>query len=135
MIGPYALIVPTGVLKNSSDVFGILDPDSGGAATFSVKLSANGLEPPTHYGAYTLLEEATYNALVNMTTTQFKAYLDTLADSRGRTRLESSVAFKNAVVVRNTTTVPNPQGGTMEVPATFWQIVADLGLKRVETGL
>lgn len=50
-VGPYCLVVSNGVLQNSSDVFNILYTDTGGASTFSVKLSANGLDPATHWAA------------------------------------------------------------------------------------
>jgi hypothetical protein len=99
LIGPYALLVPNGVIQNSSDVFYILDPDVGGAATFSVKLSATGLAPVTYWGAYTLLEEATYHALTTMTTQQFKAYVDQMAVAHGRPVIGSVTAFKNSVLI------------------------------------
>jgi hypothetical protein len=101
MIGPFPLIVSNGVLKNSSDVFNILDPDSGGASTFSVKLNASGLstDAVTHWGAYTMLEEGTHNALTNMSTTEFKAYVDQMAALRGRTPVGSITAFKNDIKV------------------------------------
>lgn len=114
---PKNLIVSAGVLANSSDVFAILDPDSGGAATFSVRLSANGLEPVTHWGARTQLLEATFDALTTMTTTQFKAYVDQVAAASGRTPVGSVTAFKNNVQI---------DGGN------FWTFVASLGLKRIE---
>ena len=46
----YNLVISNGVFKNASDVFNILDDDSGGANTFTVKLNATGLEadPVTH---------------------------------------------------------------------------------------
>jgi hypothetical protein len=118
MIGPFALIIPTGVKLNGSDVFNILDPDSGGSATFSVPLSANGLAPVTHWGTSTWLEDGTHNALTNMTTTQFKAYVDQLATIRGRTPVGSITAFKNAILV-------SAQG------ANFAGFVAANGLQRV----
>ena len=120
MIGPYNLIVPNGVLQNSSDVFGILDPDTGGAKTFSVKLNATGLasDPVTYWGCRTMLEESTVNALQNMTTTQFQTYVNTLAQARGRSQLASSVAFKNAVQMDNT--------------KSFWDFATSLGLKRIQ---
>ena len=120
MIGPYNLIVSNGVLQNSSDVFGILDPDTGGARTFSVKLNATGLaaDPVTHWGCRTMLEDSTVNALQNMTTTQFQTYVNSLATSRGRTQLASSVAFKNNV--------------QMDSSMSFWDFAESLGLKRIE---
>jgi hypothetical protein len=48
---PRNLAISAGVLKVGDDVFKILDPDSGGANTSSVALSATGLVPATHCGA------------------------------------------------------------------------------------
>ena len=123
MIGPYNLIVSNGVLQNSSDVFGILDPDTGGARTFSVKLNATGLaaDPVTHWGCRTMLEDSTVNALQNMTTTQFQTYVNSLATSRGRTQLASSVAFKNNV--------------QMDSTKPFTEFATSLGLKKVEEAI
>lgn len=117
MIGPFNLLVPAGVLQNSSDVFTILDPDSGGAATFSVRLSASGAEPATYFGARTFLEEATYNALKNMTVTQFKAYVDQVAAQRGRTPVGSVTAFKNSLL--------------MNEGSDFWAFVTAQGLRPI----
>lgn len=115
------IVVPTGVLQNSSEVFAILDPDSGGAATFSVPLSADGLEPATHYAAYTQLEQGTYAALTTLTTTQFRNYVNSLATQRGRGQIASATAFKNAVAIED---VNNLVG--------FAAFIASLGLQRVE---
>jgi hypothetical protein len=98
-VGPLCLIIPEGVKLNGSDVFNVLDPDSGGAATFAIRLSADGAEPVTYWGARTMLEEATYNALTNMTTQQFKAYVDQVATQRGREPVGSVTAFKNALLM------------------------------------
>lgn len=98
-VGPYVLVVSNGVLQNSSDVFSILDSDTGGASTFSVKLSATGLAPTTHWAAYTYLEQDVYDALTTMTTTQFKAFVDAKAVVRGRTPVGSVTAFKNNVQI------------------------------------
>lgn len=115
----YCLVVSNGVLQNSSDVFTILDPDSGGAGTFSVKLSANGLEPVTHWGCRTPLEPATLNALQNMNITQFKAYVDQVAAIRGRQPVGSVTAFKNNVQIS-------------AADANFWTFVASLGLQAIQ---
>jgi hypothetical protein len=95
---PKNLIIPDGVLKNGSDVFNILDPDIGGSKTFSVKLIRNS-DGMVFWGARTPLEEATFNALTNMTTTEFKTYVDQLAVARGRTPVGSITAFKNALLI------------------------------------
>ena len=117
-IGPFPMIIPTGVKNNGSDVFNILDPDSGGANTFSVALSADGSLPATHWGTNTYLEPATHNALTNMTTQQFKDYVDELAVIRGRQPVGSVTAFKNALEI-------GEQGGD------FWAMVASLGLQQI----
>lgn len=113
------LVISNGVFQNSSDVFNILDPDSGGAATFSVKLSANGLEPVTHWGAYTVLEVATRDHLRDDTVTEFKAYVDEVSAIRGRTPVGSVTAFKNNVQM-------STEGEN------FWSFIAGLGLQRVQ---
>ena len=113
-----ALVISNGVKQNSSDVFNILDPDSGGASTFSVKLSATGLEPVTHWGAYTVLEVETRDHLLNDTTTQFKDYVNLKAAERGRTPVGSVTAFKNNVQI-------SAEGEN------FWSFIAGLGLQRV----
>lgn len=117
-VGPFNLIVPAGVLKNGSDVFTILDPDGGGAATFSVRLSANGLEPASHFGARTMLENTTVQALQDMTVPRFKAYVDELSVERGRTPMGSVTAFKNSLL--------------MDASTSFWDFVAANGLQRVK---
>jgi hypothetical protein len=118
MVGPYNMLVPVGVIQNSSDVFSILDPDSGGSATFTVRLSANGLEPATYYGARTMLEQSTVNALTTMSTTQFMDYVNQLAAQRGRNPVGSVTAFKNSLLMG--------QGD-------FWAFVAANGLQRIVT--
>lgn len=119
MIGPFCLVISAGVLANSSDVFNVLDPDAGGASTFTVPLSADGLAPATHYAAYTQLQPATHNALATMTTTQFKAYVDQVAAERGRTPVGSITAFKNSLQMSTAGADP-------------WAYLATLGLKRIE---
>ncbi len=118
MIGPLSLLIPTGVKLNGSDVFNILDPDSGGSATFSVPLSAGGIPPATHWGARTYLEDDTHNALTAMTTTQFKAFVDAKAAERARTPVGSVTAFKNALLID---------------AGNFWTFAAAQGLQRVVT--
>jgi hypothetical protein len=117
LVGPFNLLIPAGVKQNSSDVFNILDPDSGGSATFGVQLSESGAAPATYFGARTMLEEATIDALRTMTTTQFKAYVDQLSVVRGRNPVGSITAFKGAIVIDE-----NPD---------FWAFVTARGLKPV----
>ena len=115
---PVCLVISNGVYQNSSDVFGIIDPDSGGASTFTVKLSANGQEPVSHWATRTQLEVSAYDALKTMNTTQFKAYVDAKALEYGRQPVGSITAFKNNVQIS-------------EDDADFWQFIAGLGLQRI----
>lgn len=120
--GRYAIVVSNGVLKNSSDVFYILDPDVGGADTFSVPLNASGSDQDdvTHWGAYSPLPVEVRDALMLMSTTEFKAYVDQRATELGGTPAGSVTAFKNDVQF-------SPEGGS------FWDFIASLGLKRVQS--
>jgi hypothetical protein len=115
---PVCLVVSSGVLQNSSDVFGIIDPDTGGAASFSVQLSANGALPVTHWGCRTQMEVESLQHLRNDSTTQFKAYVDQKAAQFGRQPIGSVTAFKNNVQISAD-------------DADFWQFVAGLGLQRI----
>lgn len=122
MPGPYILVVSSGVLANSSDVFGILDPDSGGASTFTVPLSANGQLPASDWACRTHLKAETHNALTSMNTTQFKAYVDQVAASYTppRTTVGSVTAFKNNVRISALGADPSAY-------------LASLGLQRIES--
>ena len=118
----YNLVISNGVLKNGSDVFNILDDDTGGAGTFSVKLNATGLEadPVTHWACRTPLQADVYNALTNMTTTQFKAFVDAKAAEKGRTPVGSITAFKNDLKIN---------------AGDFWAFIGSLGLKIVQPSM
>lgn len=90
------LIIPNGVKQNGSDCFAIIDPDSGGASTFSVELRTKGTTGgATHWGAYTPLLETAYIALRDMTTTQFKNYVNTLKPGQQ----VSGASFKNSLLM------------------------------------
>ncbi len=121
--GRYAIVVSNGVLKNSSDVFAILDPDTGGAKTFSVPLNASGdpADDVTHWGAYSPLPVDVRDALLYMSTTEFKAYVDERAQEYDPPRdpVGSVTAFKNDVRF-------SEEGGS------YWDFIASLGLQRVQ---
>jgi hypothetical protein len=117
-VGPFNLLIPNGVLKNGSDVFNVLDPDSGGAKTFSVALSANGLEPATHWGARSVLLEETRAAIQDMTVQEFKAFVDQKVIDTGRAPVGSITAFKNNLLIDE---------------GNFWEFVAAQGLQAVAT--
>ena len=87
--------------NNGGEVFNILDDDTGGVNTFSVALSPNGQSNATHYGAnFYEMDAALYNALKNMTVTQFKAYVDAeMLKKPGRTYSGSVTQFKNGLTI------------------------------------
>lgn len=116
---PVGLVVSNSALQNSKDVFGILDPELGGASSFSAKLSANGLEPVTHWACRTQLEVESLEHLRNDTTAEFKAYVDLKATEFSRTPIGSVTAFKNNVQISDD-------------DADFGQFIADLGLQRIQ---
>lgn len=91
-----ALIIPNGVKNNGSDCFAIIDPDAGGAATFSVPLRTKGTTGgATHWGANTPLLEASYLALRDMSTNQFKAYVNSLKPGKS----VGGASFKNSLLM------------------------------------
>lgn len=115
---PLALIISNGVKQNGSDAFAIIDPDAGGAATFSVPLRTKGTtDGATHWAANTPLQEEAYLALRDMTTTQFKDYVNQLGGQRGRGSV-SGTAFKNSLLM-------GEPGGD------FWAFVDASNLERV----
>lgn len=116
--GPVNMIIAESVKNNSAEIFGVLDPDTGGAATFSVALSPSGNANATHYACRTYLEDRTYNALKNMNVTEFKAYCDQIAAERGRVAPNNVTAFKNGVVLDE---------------GDFWSFVAAQGLKLINS--
>ena len=119
MIGPVPMILAESVKNNSAEIFYVLDPDAGGAQTFSVALSPSGAANATHWGCSTYLEQRTYDALTAMNTTQFKAYCDQIAAERGRVAPNNVTAFKNGVVIGN-------------VGEWFWDFATAEGLKPVQ---
>lgn len=114
-IGPFCLVISNGVFQNSADVFNILDDDHGGRETFTVRLSNDGGATLTHWAAYTPLQPDVENALRNMTTQQFKTFVDQKAIEKGRTPVGSITAFKNSLQM----------GQAQENP---WAFIAGLGL-------
>lgn len=114
--GPINIIITEAVKLNGSEIFAVLDPDAGGAATFSVALSPSGGANATHWATRTYLEDRTYNALKNMTVQEFKTYCDQIAAERGRAPVNNVTAFKNGAVLNE---------------GDFWSFVEAQGLKPV----
>ncbi len=117
-LGPFPLAVPVGVLQNSGEVFNILDDDTGGTSTFRIPLSADGQNPPTYYGAYSVLRDTVHLALTGMSVVEFKAYVDQLAVDKGRTPTGSVTAFKNSLLI----------GAAGQ---NFFEYIASQGLQRI----
>ena len=90
-----------------------------GSSGSSVALSPSGAANATHWGAYAYLTPEVENALRNMTTTQFKAFVDAEAAKKGRTIPGSITQFKN-----------NLQMG--QQGEDFWGFVEAAGLKPVQ---
>jgi hypothetical protein len=91
-----ALIIPNGVKQNGSDCFEIIDPDAGGRETFSVPLRTKGTTGgATHWGANTPLLQTSYEALRDMSTNQFKDYVNSLKPGKS----VASAAFKNSLLM------------------------------------
>lgn len=120
MIGPITMIVTEAALVNSGEVFNVLDDDTGGTKTFSVALSPNGQAQATHWAARTYLQPDVENALRNMTTTQFKAFVDAKAAEKNRVAPLNVTAFKNSLVMS-------------AVGADPWAFIAAQGLQIVQT--
>jgi len=109
------LVITAAQKQNANDNWKVLDEDVRGELTFSVPLSASGANPPTHWGASTVLEQATFSALATMTSAQLKTYVNSLATQRKRTAV-TTVDFKASLLV-----------GTGD----FYEYIASLGLKRI----
>lgn len=80
----YNLLIAAEHKSIAEDVGRIIDPDSGGTFTFSVRLSSDGQEPATHYACRTFLSQETHQALTQLDAAQLKSFLDQMALDRGR---------------------------------------------------
>lgn len=112
-----AIIIPATNKADADAVFGLLDPDVGGADSFTVALTANG-NTLSHWAAYTRMEQASYNALTTMNNNQFKNYIDTLKPTQ-TIPLGTVQSFKQSVIL-------GAEGQD------FWEVVAANGLSVFE---
>lgn len=80
----YNLLVSAEHKSIAEDIGRVIDPDLGGAFTFSVRLSSDGAEPATHYACRTFLSPETHQALTQLDAAQLKTSLDQMAAARGR---------------------------------------------------
>lgn len=122
-----AIIIPAKEKPDADAVFGTLDPDVGGANSFTVALTSNG-NTLSDWGAYSRMTQDSYNALTTMDNNQFKNYLDSLpdpVDANGdpapelRPTLGQVQSFKQNVIL-------GAEGQD------FWEVVAANGLSVFE---
>lgn len=92
------LIIPDKSLEQFSNVFGILDPDSGGRDTFSIPLSATGKGRPTHWGAFTALEQDTKEALQTYSKKRFETFVRGKASRRRQILPKENVEKTDLIV-------------------------------------
>lgn len=95
----YNLLIAAEHKAIAEDVGRIIDPDTGGTFTFSVRLSSTGQEPTTHYACRTFLSEQTYQALTKSDATQLKALLDQMAADRGREQVGDISGWPYSLIV------------------------------------
>lgn len=107
------MVIPDVVKADTDAIFAILDPDVGGADSFTVPLSSNGTSI-THWGCYTRMIRDSYVALTTFSNNDFKTYVDGLKPDN-TVPLGTIQSFKQRVEL----------GGENE---DFWQFVASLGL-------
>lgn len=79
----------------------VIDYDSGGVFTFSVKLSGDGQEPATHYACRTYLSEQTHQALTQLDASQLKALLDQMAMDRGREQVGDITGWPYSLIINS----------------------------------
>ncbi|SDH27193.1 hypothetical protein [Nitrosomonas sp. Nm132] len=95
----YNLLVSAEHKSIAEDVGRIIDPDVGGAFTFSVRLSSDGQEPATHYACRTYLREQTHQALTQLDAAQLKVLLDQMAADRGRDPVGDIAGWPYSLVI------------------------------------
>ena len=113
------LIIPADILDASNRLSAIIDPDTGGAETFTIGFSADGSEPASHYGTQSMVAPQYVQLLQLGDPAYVQAALEALATEYGRDMptTEDCGAFTAAVIVR-------PGEDLMSV-------AAELGLVRV----
>ena len=97
-----ALIVPAAKQATANAISHVLDPDTGGAETFRMGYSADGIEPVTHYVASVPLTEQTAALLDNPDAGPMFAGLQQLSAARGRTlavTLAETQACRDSMIV------------------------------------
>lgn len=97
----YNLLIAIEHKSVAEDVGRIIDPDLGGAFTFSVRLSSDGQEPATHYACRTYLSEQTHQALTQLDASQLKALLDQMAMDRGREQVGDITGWPYSLIINS----------------------------------
>lgn len=109
-----AIIIPANVKPDTDAIFSILDPDVGGANSFTVPLSSDGGNSITHWAAYTRMIQNSYTALTTFSNNDFKNYVDDLKPDNS-VPLGTIQSFKQRVLL-------GAEGQD------FWEFVAAQGL-------
>ena len=113
------LIIPADILDESNRLSAIIDPDTGGAETFTIGFSSDGFEPASHYGTQSMMAPQYVELLQLGDPVYVQGALEMLATEYGREPpvTEDCVVFTAGVIVR-------PGEDLMSV-------AAELGLVRV----
>ena len=96
------LIIPADILDAANRLSAIIDPDTGGATTFTIGFSADGSEPATHYGTQSMVAPQYVQLLQLGDPAYVQAALEALATEYGRDMptTEDCAAFTAGVIVR-----------------------------------
>ena len=113
------LLIPADILDAANRLSAIIDPDTGGANTFTIGFSADGSEPVSNYGTQSVMAPQYVQLLQLGDPAYVQAALEALATEYGREppTTEDCEVFTAGVIVR-------PGEDLMSV-------AAELGLVRV----
>ena len=127
--GHYPLVISDAVKQNANACWDLIDPDSGGYATFSVPLSPSGAPNATHWGTYTMLDVECLEALQGKpngdgtftpyTNTEFTAFLQARSEKLGRPMPNNPGQFRAQFAM----------GSEYQ---NFYEFLTEQGLRRVQ---
>lgn len=114
------IIIPAAMQERANAVGHVLDPDTGGARSFTVGLSVSG--PATHYVCSTLYTEPTAALIEDPDASSMHAALHQLAADRGR---EYALSLEEIQALRD----------SMEISSLpLAEVMANEGLQFVQEG-
>lgn len=113
----YNLLIAAEHVHIAEDIGRVIDPDTGGSFTFSIRLSLDGHEPPTHWACRTYLSEQTHQALTTLDSNQLKTLLDQLATGRGYELVGDITGWPYSLVIDD---------------GDFYQFISDQFLKMID---